>query len=612
MSLHRWLPIILIVAVVGCWTSTPDKDGTSSGTETGNDKNSQGGADKATEKSQLTAGGVEPAKDDTLITYYPDDPDTLNLVNASDNVSDALQKQVYEYLGRQSFKDPDVLEPALAEKWEFDEKTLTYTIHLRQGVYWHPMQLPNGEDLPKTEFTSADVKFTFDCILNENTEATSLRSYYANTDAKEGEDPVKIKVTVVDEYTVKVQWNKPYFLSQEFTLGIQIMPRHVYSVDAKGEPVSLDFRNSKEFAELFNNHWANTKMCGTGPLIFEDWKKDTEVSFRRNPDYWGAPFYFSRLIYKNIKNPNTALQQTLQREIDFGGIPQKDQYVQSKDAEPVKAGDVKLISYDYPGYRYLGFNLRREFFKDPKVRQAIAHAVPIDEIIDKVYFGLATRITGPFLPGSTSNDATLPPIPYDSEKAKSLLDEAGWKDTDGDGLRDKMVDGKKIDAVFDTMIFSDSPQFRQIAEIIRENCRQLGVDCKLTPTQWALMLQNLRKKEFDACILGWVMDWKQDPFQLWHGSQADLPESSNSIGYKNPEVDKLIEELRMTIDQKKQVELFHKIHKLIYDDQPYVFLFSEQATAGYNSRLQNITNYKLRPGYDVREWYSNKPRILGK
>lgn len=125
------------------------------------------------------------------------------------------------------------------------------------------------------------------------------------------------------------------------------------------------------------------------------------------------------------------------------------------------------------------------------------------------------------------------------------------------------------------------------------------------------MLQNLRKKDYDAAMLGWSVGWKQDPFQIWHGSMADVPDSSNSIGYHNEEVDKLIEELRVTLDPDKQTEIYHKIHRLIYDDQPYSFLFVDKATAGLDSRIQNVNFYKIRPGYDVREWFSSRPRTLG-
>ena len=126
------------------------------------------------------------------------------------------------------------------------------------------------------------------------------------------------------------------------------------------------------------------------------------------------------------------------------------------------------------------------------------------------------------------------------------------------------------------------------------------------------MLQKLRKKEFDATILGWVADWKGDPFQIWHGSQADLSESSNSIGYQNAEVDKGIEQLRVTMLEEDQIPLYRAIHKHIYDDQPYTFLYSEKATSGHHARLRNIQFFPLlRPHVDRRRWHAATARVLG-
>lgn len=571
----------------------------------------QPAADASSPTEKLTRGGVKPAENDVLLLAYGDDPDTLNAVTASDSVSDSFHRHVYETLGVQSFENPDVFEPGLATDWEFNEEDLTFTIHLRKGVKWHPMQLPNGKMLPEAEFTSRDVKFTFDCVLNPHVEAAHIRSYYENPDAEDASQRYKIDVSVVDKYTVKIRWKEPYFLAEEFTLaGVYIIPRHVYSVDENGEPISFDF-SSREFADGFNNHWANTKMCGTGRMVFKSWERNNRLELVRNENYWGQPFFFSRVIMRAIANNNTMTQLLLQNQLDFAAIAEKDQYIQSKDNANVKAGKVKLVDYDYPGYRYLGFNLDREIFKDKRVRWAISHAVPVQKIIDEVFQGLATPVTGPFQPGSSASDSSIQPVPYDLERAKQLLEEAGWKDTNQDGVRDKQINNASVPMKFDLIIFADSTAYRTVAEIIKENCRKVGVEVQISPTKWALMLQKLRKREFDAAILGWAMGWRQDPFQLWHSSQADIPESSNHVAYRNKEVDKLIEELRVTFDHEKQVELYHKIHRQIYDDQPYVFLFADRATGGHHARIENVKFYKIRPGIDSREWYSSMPRVLG-
>lgn len=567
---------------------------------------------EAEAKPQLTLSesGKTPAADDTLLQYYPSDPDTVNPITSNDNVSNDFQRWVYESLADQDMSDPDILKPALAERWDFDEKNLEFKIYLRKKVKWHPMKLPNGEMLPAKEVTSRDVKFSFDCILNKNVEAASLRSYYEDADAKDPAQRSKIKVTVIDDYTVKVKWSKPYFKIKEFTLGAIIFPRHVYSVDANGRPISFDI-GSKEFADGFNNHWANTQMCGTGPMMFKNWAKNERFELVRNPDYWGKPFFFSKVIFRNIPNPNTATEMALQNDLDWAKITEKDRYVQLKKHAAVTSGKVKLVEYEYPGYRYIGYNLRRgEFLKDKQVRWALSHAVPVDTIIQEVFKGLAVRTSGPFQAGTKAYDNAIPLVAFDLEKSRTLLDAAGWRDTDNDGVRDKTIGNAKVAAKFELMIYSNAPSFLTIAEIFKENCRKIGVEMKIADAQWSLMLQRLRKKEFDACMLGWGAAWREDPFQIWHGSQADVLESSNSIQYQNPEVDKLIEQLRVTLDEDKQTPIYHRLHKLIYDDQPYTFLFSELQTVVHDGRLHNIKFYKLRPGIDPSEWYSSSPRLM--
>ncbi len=558
----------------------------------------------------LSRGGKPPAEDDTLLDWYTDDPDTLNVVIASDSVSDEMHRRACEFLAQRKFTNPEEWEPCLAESWTFDKDKLEYTIKLRKGVMWHPITRPDGKVIEPVEFTAKDVKFTFDCILNKNVEAAHIRSYYEDPDAKDESQRYKIKVSLVptDKYTVKIRWTKPYFLADDFTLqAVQMIPRHVFTVDETGEPFSSDI-SSKEFADGFNKHWANSRICGTGPMMLKDWQRKKQFVFERNPNYWGKPSFFSRVTYNFNSNNNTVLQKVLQNEWDFSVIAEKDLYLKAVNSSEKAEGKINTAAFDYPAYRYMGYNLRRELFKDKRVRAAIGHAVPVDQIIDKIFHGLAVRTTGPFIPASEGYDTSLKPLELDLEKARQLLDESGWKDTNGDGVRDRTIGGKRVDAEFDLIIYNSAPQYQLIAELIRENCQKLGIKVTISPVDWPAMLQKLRKKDFDAAILGWAMDYKQDPFQLWHSSQAEVPESSNYGGYANPVCDKLIGELRPTLDPAKQNELMKKIHRVIYDDQPYTFLYCDKRTAAYSTRLENINFYKIRPAYDNREWFSNRPR----
>jgi peptide/nickel transport system substrate-binding protein len=550
-----------------------------------------------------TMGGVAPAAEDALMLFYPNDPNTINPLISNDTVSEDFLRWVVEPLAVRSFADPDQFEARLAEKWEFDEKNLEYTIHLRKGVQWHASKMPDGTPIPSKEVTAADVKFTFDALLNKNVDAAPHRSYFEDPDAKDEAEKIKIRVNVVDPYTVKVRWLKPYFNAEEFTLDIYILPKHVFSVDAKGELISTDL-SSPEFAKGFNDHWANSTLIGTGPMKIVSWKKTERLELVRNTDYWGKPFYYSKVVFRNIPNPNTSLEMMLNGELDWASISDKNLYVQTKDKPSVKEGRAVLAEFDYPGFRYIGWNHKREIFKEKAVRTALAHAVPVQKIIDKVLYGLGVRLSGPFLPTGSSYNPACTPLEFDPVKARKMLDDAGWKDTNNNGTRDKMINGKLFELKFDLMIYADAPMYKTIAEVCKEEWRQIGVDAQISPAKWALMLEKLHKKEFDASMLGWAMSWKQDLFQIWHSSQADVMESSNSIAYKNPALDKLMEELRVTMDPEKQKVLYHQMHQILHEDQPYVFLFVDKQTAGYNSRIQNVKYYRIRPARDHREWYT--------
>lgn len=565
------------------------------------------GDDGQSVRRDLTAGSVRPAEDDTLILAYPDDPDTINPVTATDTASEDFQRTVYEMLATSSLRDPDTLLPALAESWQFDQERLEFTIHLRKGVRWHPVQLPSGELLRSREMTSRDVQFSLECVMNPHVEAASLRNYFEDPEAP---DHAKVHLAVIDRYTVKIRWTKPYFLAKDFTLaGFFIIPEHVFSVDESGEPISTDY-SSKEFADGFNSHWASRVMCGTGPMKFVEWRRNERLVLERNPDYWGRPYYFNRIVFRCIPNPNTMTQEVLQNDLDFAGIAQKDQFLQSYRRPTVLSGQVQLVAYDYPQYRYIGYNLKRDLFADRRVRLAMSYAIPVRQIIDYVMMGMAKPLSGPFLPGSPTCDASIRPIPYDLDAARRLLDEAGWAEGPG-GIRRKQVRGVEVPARFELLIRSGSPASKTVAEIVKENCRKIGVEVNVAPVQWALLLPKLNKKDFDAAMLGWALAWKDDPYQVFHGSQAEVPDSSNAGGYHNPRLDRLIDQLRVTLDEKQQIELYHRIHRVIYEDQPCTFLFADQETAAYDARLENLKFYKIRPCYDSSEWYSRRARILG-
>ena len=541
-----------------------------------------------------------PPHADILRISYTKDPETLNPITSTDATSGLLQSLVYEPLADRNMANPDELVPRLAEKWEFDKERLEYTIHLRRGVKWQPARLPGGTLLPEQTVTTRDVKFTFDCLLNPGI-AAATRGDFEDPQAKDEAHRYLIKLEVVDDHTFKVRWTKPYFLAEESTLMVMIIPRHVFSVDRYGDLISLDF-TSDEFADGFNNHWASTEMCGTGPLMFGAWRRNERVTLERYPDYWGQRFHFRRVVFGCEPNGFTLVQKLLQDEIDWADIGEKDLYRQTSHNPAVTSGEVVLKSYDYPGYRYIGYNLRRPLLRERDVRRALTHAIPIQQIIDVAFGGLATQVTGPFLRESTDYNHNVKPLEFDLDRARKLLDEAGWRDTNNNGTRDKLVRGERVEAHIELMIEANSNPYLTVAQIVQSNWRRIGIGVDITPAQQSLMSERTHARSFDAVLRGWAFSWHSDPYQTWYSGNAELSGTSNIIGYQNAEVDKLVTRLRTTLDRQEQIKMYHRIHELLYEDQPYTFLFSEKQTCGYNARLKNVKFYAVRPCVDYRQW----------
>lgn len=550
----------------------------------------------------LSAGTESQIRDaddsGTLIHAYIDDPMTLNPITANSWINSVLEGYVLEALATRNMSNPDVLEPLLAESWKLDIDKLEITVFLRKGVKWHSVTV-DGKEIPEKEFTADDVKFTFDVILNPAVQAAHARSYIQGID----------KIEKIDKYTIKFKWKEPYFLWEDVTLGNAIIPRHIYAFDKDGQPLSLDI-SSSEFGEAFNKHWFSDRLIGTGPMKFVAFERNKHVIFKRNENYWGKPYSFSKIIYKKAPDPDSYLHLLLKDEIDFAErLKPMHALKEAVELPEFKTGKLVRAPFNFPAYAYMGWNFQNPIFRDKKVRWALSHAVNLDAIIEKIYQNLATRVTGPFLPGSSANDPSIKPVEYDIKRAKELLEEAGWKNTNGNATLDKVINEKVVEFEFEVISMRGIAETERMLSVIQEDLKTLGISMKINLIDWPIFLERLEKRDFDCCLLSWVLGWKQDPYQIWHSSQADEPQSSNHIAYKNEELSATIDELRKTLDTEKQVQLYHKIHKIIYYDQPYTFLFTRKSFAAYNSRLQNVNWYKIRPCYDDREWWVHSHQI---
>ena len=247
----------------------------------------------------------------------------------------------------------------------------------------------------------------------------------------------------------------------------------------------------------------------------------------------------------------------------------------------------------------MGYNLSDPKFKDKKVRQAINYAVDKNEIAETIFFGLARVTTGPFVLDSWAYNEDVRQAPHDPAKAKQLLKDAGWVDSDGDGWIEK--DGVKLE--FTVLVNQGNSERLRALEMIQGYLKDVGIRMKIRVLEWsALINEFINKKHFEAVLMGWFLSRDPDCYDIWHSSKTREGEF-NFIGYNNVEVDKLLEEARRTFDQAKRAKAYHQIHKLIYDDQPYLFLYSQEVLQIVHKRFRNVEVSKIGIGHNFIKWY---------
>jgi len=252
-------------------------------------------------------------------------------------------------------------------------------------------------------------------------------------------------------------------------------------------------------------------------------------------------------------------------------------------------------------------------FSDRRVRQALSHAFPKHRVIDEVFFGLGQPQVGNVHPDSDYYHEGLQDQDYDYDlnRAQELLFEAGWEDSNGDGLLDKMINGERHDFRFEIKYYANSPEWDRTLGIYQSQLRKLGIEMKTLPLEWKLLVRVYEDRDFDAVGGGWRMGYEVDFEQLWHSKFADEPRSSNHCGFRNPEADVLAEQLRETFDFEERKRIAREFQEIIHREQPYTFFKSSESVFAWQNRgpqaLGGVAEAldKLHPFYnrDLSYWY---------
>lgn len=506
------------------------------------------------EDAAVSSEDGTPEYGDMYVASSIGDATYLNPILATDSASGDINGLIYNGLVKY---DKDLkLVGDLAESWTISPDGLAITFLLRKNVLWH-------DGMP---FTAEDVKFTYEKLIDPAVKTPYGADYLIVKDLK-----------VTGLYTVRVTYKEPFAPALE-SWGIGLVPKHIYE---KGD---------------FNENPANRKPIGTGPFKFKEWKTDEKIVLEANPAYFDGMPYMKRYVYRIIPDQSVQFLELRNESIDEMSTLTPDQW----KAYPEFFKHYNKFRYPAFQYTYLAFNLLNPVFADKRFRQAVAYAVNKSDIINGVLLGMGKAATGPFPPQSWAYNPDVKDYEYNPEKARQLLSELGWHDTDGDGYLEK--NGRTLEF---TILTNQGNKLRSLsAEIIQSHLKRVGMKVNVRIVEWSTFIHRfIDKKDFDAVILGWNLSRDPDQYSIWNSKQTGEGQY-NFISYNNPEIDNLLLRGRRTFDFEKRRAVYHRMHAVFAEDLPYIFLYHPEALPVVHKRFKGPEVTPAGLGWNFNKWYS--------
>ena len=501
---------------------------------------------------------MKPAYGDMMIRGSIGDASVLLPVLASDSASSEINSLIYNGLVKY---DKNInLVGELAERWEISEDNLKIRFYLRKDVTWQ-----DG-----TPFTSKDVEYAYRIYVDPKTPTA-----YAT-------DFLRVKeFRIIDDHTVEVIYEKPYAPALA-SWGQSMLPSHLL-----------------EGKEITDSPLKRNPV-GTGPYRFKEWNTGEKTLLESYHNYFEGRPYIDQVLTRVIPDLATMFLELKASRLDQMGLtPMQYERQTNNQWFNEHFNKYKYLAF---GYSYLGYNLKDWKFQDKKVRQALTTAINRESIVQGVLLGLGDVANTPYKPDTYWYNPHVKKFPYDPEKAKKMLEEAGWRDTDGDGIIDK--DGKPFEF---TIITNHGNDMRKnAATIIQKDLKNVGIEVKIRVIEWAAFIKNfINKRNFEACLLGWGIGIDPSQIDIWNSKKTGESEL-NFITYQNPEVDRLLELGVSTYDKEERKKYYDEFQAIIAEDQPYTFLFVQYSLPIISSRFHGIQPAPIGISYNFTEWYVPK------
>lgn len=501
-------------------------------------------SDKELENPSNEGEKSSAGKDTTLVFGRGADSYTLDPQDSNEIETWLVTRNIYETLVEYEKETTDVI-PKLAKEWNVSEDGKTWTFKLQEGVTFH-----DG-----TDFNAEAVVFNFERMMdkdNPNRHGGSFSVYRGMFNGFKGEGSSIEEIKAIDEYTVE------FTLAQPQATFLSNLGMHAFGIIS---PEAL-----KKYGEKIN-----TNPVGTGPFKFVSWDPNDMISITKNDDYWvaGLP-KLNNIIYKVIPDNSARLTALKNGELDIMVS------LNPSDLGSVES-DSKLKVHLRPPLNvgYLSINNLKEPFDNPKVRQAISHAVDKKGIASAYYYGLAEPVKNLLPSASWAYNDDIEGYEYDLDKAKALLAEAGYPN--GFDLEFSVTSNSRI--------YMQQPT--KMVEAIKSSFEKIGINVKVVTMEWPTYLDQLRSGGHSIGLIGWVGD-NGDPDNFLYSTLSKnntvKGSAQNHMFYINDEVSDLLMQAKSVIDQEERTKIYKKIQEIVYEDAPFVPLVevSEAVVTGAN------------------------------
>ncbi len=441
--------------------------------------------------------------------------------------------------------------PAVVAKWEVSADGLVYTLHLDPRANF-------SDGMP---VKASDVVFTLNRIMDE--ESQQFSGWFEALDREQTQ--------AIDDRAVRVVF-KEARVPQLLSFNISVMPEHVYG---KGEFEKIE------------------QVVGTGPYVLKKRERGRSILVERRENYWREKPLIDSVLFRVISDDKVAWNAMMRGELDASRI-NNEIWSREKDKPEVRS---KIAFHDIwtLSYNCIIWNVEDPLFNDPRVRRALAMSFDRRSIIEKLYYGQARPVTGPFTPEQWAYNEEVLPIGFNPQAAAALLASAGWTDGNQDGLLER---GDET-FTFTLLIPAQSGITRDQALVFQDALKSVGVKLEIAAMDGAAFFDHILNRNFQAAYTAWVNEPDPDPHSLFHSSQK-APEGLNIAGYVSAEADELIEQGRTEFDPARRRQIYHQLHDVIARDQPYLFTVQVAFKWAVTRRVQSV---RVSKGLGLFLWH---------